>query len=176
MISIGHSIRAVVRSLRSTMSPTHRSGTTDCHLVLDWSVCKYSFFQRSQKIFAKCWTHSHCALYKSLISCCTKFVEISPDFCVSNMFGLRITGDSGSEHTCAIGLEFTMAHTSAIRVVNTSWVRCLECKSISIESSILLAMPIIRSHTPPMWEECRGLKIHVTFWSDSYLEQDCLPR
>lgn len=31
------------------MSPTHRSGTTDCHLVLDGSVCKYFFLQLSQK-------------------------------------------------------------------------------------------------------------------------------
>lgn len=53
-----------------------------------------------------------------------------------------------------------IAVISAISVDSTSWVRQLFCCK-SIESRILLATPIIRSHEPPMWEACGGLKFQL---------------
>lgn len=43
------------------------------------------------------------------------------------------------------GRELTIAVTSAKKVLNTSWVSCQGVVPISIESSIRLVRPIIRS-------------------------------
>ena len=83
------------------------------------------------------------------------------------MLGLRRTGSSGSVEIVVIDLEFNTEHTSAINVVITSLVRPFFSPS-SIESRIFLLTPIIRSHTPPMWEECGGLNIHVEFEANRY--------
>lgn len=108
--------------------------------------------------------YCYCVLYKFLIFCCIKFVEIFFGFWVSNMFGLRIIGDLGLEYIGVIGLEFMMVYILVIRVVNILWVRCFECKFISIELSIFFVMLIICFYILFMWEECGGLKIYVIFW------------
>ncbi len=84
-----------------------------------------------------------------------------PAFCVKSIAWVSIKGESASIETGTRGLLLIIAVTSAISVQSTSSER-FECPSrISIESRILRARPIIRSHAPPIWEECGGLKAHV---------------
>ena len=82
-------------------------------------------------------------------------------FWVKSMAGESRIGAAGSVEMGTSGLALTIADTSAIRVESTSCVRrvCLSCKSM--ESKILRVTPIIRSHTPPMWDACGGLNFHV---------------
>ena len=68
---------------------------------------------------------------------------------------------SGSPDMLGMGREFTTPLTSVINVVVTSCVKCLPCGPSSIESSIFHDIQIIRSQTPPMWEECSGLKVQI---------------
>ena len=77
------------------------------------------------------------------------------------MDGVRINGDSGSVDTGTRGREFMIAHTSAMKVVNTSCVRVFPVVLTSIELSICRAVRIIRSQAPPMWEECGELNFHT---------------
>lgn len=57
------------------------------------------------------------------------------------------------EEIGASGLALTIAVTSAIKVDNTSWVRCEGLVCLSMEFSMCLEMPIIHSQAPTMWEE-----------------------
>lgn len=82
-------------------------------------------------------------------------------FWVGSIAGVSIWGTSGSEEMETRGLELMMAVTSAIRVHKTLWVKLLEGVRISIESKILLATPIMHSHTPPMCEDWGWLNCHV---------------
>lgn len=79
---------------------------------------------------------------------------------MNNVEGVSVRGSSGSIETGTSGLEFIIAVASAMNVVRTSCV-ILDGPSCSIiESKIFRVMPIILSHTPPMWEAWGGLKIH----------------
>lgn len=84
----------------------------------------------------------------------------TPDFCVRSMAVERMKGWCGSVDTGTSGRALMIPVISAISVDNTSWVRQLFCCK-SIESRILLATPIIRSHEPPMLEACGGLKFQL---------------
>lgn len=94
----------------------------------------------------------------------------SPTFCVRRVAGIRIRGKLGSVDTGMRGRELTMAVTSAKKVVNASWVSCRGATAISIESSIRLARPIIRSQLPPMCEAWGGSNTHV----HSLLLKNCI--
>ena len=73
-------------------------------------------------------------------------------FCVSSVAGVRTSGASGSLDTGTSGLALTMADTSAIKVVKTSWVKYFDGTSTSIASNTRLVTPIILSHAPPACE------------------------
>lgn len=81
--------------------------------------------------------------------------------------GERMKGCCGSVDTGRRGHAFMIAVTLAIIVESTSWVRRVLCCR-SIESRILLAIPIMRSHDPPMWEECGGLRSQLHPCSPRY--------
>lgn len=68
---------------------------------------------------------------------------------------------SASDYTGTIERELTIAVTSAMNVTSTSWLRFLDVSFVMMDSRIRHLTPIVRSQTPPMCEECGGLKIHV---------------
>ena len=82
-------------------------------------------------------------------------------FWVSSIAGVSMNGESISVETGTSSLELMIADTSAISVHRTSWVRLEDSVCVSIESKILCATPIIRSHTSPICEECGGLKVQA---------------
>ena len=54
-----------------------------------------------------------------------------------------------SDGMVAMGREFIILVTSAMRVTNNSWVSCRLPRSRNIASNILLAVPICLSQAPP---------------------------
>lgn len=138
-------------------------GRASVHFRLFCRVDKYSPFHLVQNRSESVCTRFYSDLYISLSVNSPRFLEThaSGVFCESNVAGVRIKGVAASVETDTNGLLLIIADTSAIKVASTSWVRFPSCILESIESSILLAEPIIRSHAPPMWEEQGELNIHV---------------
>ena len=97
----------------------------------------------------------------------------SVGFIVNNILGVIGCGSLGSSLSVHKGVELTMLTASQSRVDNSSVVRCLFPRCTSAQSRPLLIWPILRSHTPPKWEEWGGLNIHSKFsfvnWATIFL-------
>lgn len=108
--------------------------------------------------FGRNCTLRHCSLYISFEFRSTKGCISALVLWVSNVDGLSKNGFVRSEVIASIGRAWTILHTSHIKVVSSSWVRFLLLTSDNIESGMFLVVLILRSQTPPIWEECGGLK------------------
>jgi len=162
-------------SLSRTRSPTWRFLRGTVHFCL---CCKYSRLQRIQNWFARAWPCFHCFVYRSLSEKCPGGGG-TPVFCVRSIDGESMQGCSGSADTGKSDCALIIAETSAIRVQRTLWVKwVLSCRNI--ESRILLAMPIICSHKPPMWELSGGLNSQLHPWGTSSpfcpFQAPCMPQ
>lgn len=70
-----------------------------------------------------------------------------------------------------MGLEFTIALISDIRVTKTSCVSGRVAGVLSMLSRMRLAILIFLSHTPPICEECGALKIQHTLVLSKYFDK-----
>lgn len=153
MTPIGHSFLLSCLSFRRMMSPSLKFGLLCYHFWWFWSMLRYSICHLVQNVSARAWTLFHWCWYMYALVKSPGGVGIEPYFCVSRVKGVRNKGASGSEETCTKGLALTIAETSAIRVVRTSWVSVGFPPCRSIESRMRCEMPIIRSQVLPMWDE-----------------------
>ena len=74
-----------------------------------------------------------------------------------------------SESLLGWGWEaYMIAATSAMSVTRTSYIRHDFLFPSIMQSRIWRAIPIIRSHMPPMWDTCGGLNTQVQFYVLKY--------
>ena len=145
MVPIGHWFLQTVLSLTSTISPSFMSRYCVFHFRLGWSNGRYSLLQRVQNVFARACTLLHSARYKSFLpnSPSTQKWKHNLFSGLEALLELRLRVLQDQSKLVLMGLELIIAQTSAINVFNTSCVRFLNGSFMSIESRILLAMPII---------------------------------
>lgn len=156
----GHSFLCNWPSLRRTMLPISRCDWFPCHFLCGCSEESYCFLHLSQKVWARCWTWNHGHLNRSIPLKSLGGAEGRLTFCVSSVVFVNNSGSSGSEDLNPSNLALMIADTSAMSVVSTSCVSlCDPCRNM--ESRIFLAMPIILSQCPPMWEAWEGLKCQM---------------
>lgn len=148
-------------SRRSTMSPSWMLGRLFCHLGRLWSIGRYSCLHLSQKVLAKCWNFLQCWRCRSASMKHPGGEGELQTFWVRIIAGVGSDGALTSVEMVVRGLELIMADTSAMTVDRTLWDRWDGWIWDNMESRILLETPVIVSHTPPMWEEWGGLRIHV---------------
>ena len=143
-----------------------------CLLPWCWGSCsatwtdsghigRYSRLHLSQKVLAKCRTFLHCWQCRSASTKHPGGGEELQTIWVGIIAWVRSDGAFTSVEMVVRGLALIIVDTSAMTVGRTSWERWDGSIWDNMESRILLETPIILSHTPPMWEEWGGWKIHI---------------
>ena len=165
-------LRVRQSSLIRTMLSILRSRCVFYHFWCSWREWRYSFFQRHQNSFARCWTRLQCLL--EYMSAFWKFPgggSTISDFIINRWFGVRGAKESGSARPSTVrGLLLMIASASHMNVLkdsSSSWFLLFSSNT----DSTLRTLLIWRSQTPPMWlaEGTFILKLNQSqlFWKSS---------